>query len=148
MVQPIFHFVRGFTKGVTNRGGREEGRLSGRRAGALQEFTRGPVHEHVKVGPGAHRWLPSRMSGTYVNSYARVRVIYVYTKRRRGPWSLPKSDVGTRCVPRSALKPTITFFGSRSSAIPPLRERYIYDSGNAIQGRNPRFRHFFLINIF
>jgi len=26
MVQPISHFVRGFTKGVTNRGSREKGR--------------------------------------------------------------------------------------------------------------------------
>ncbi|KYM95236.1 hypothetical protein ALC62_14147 [Cyphomyrmex costatus] len=41
-------------------------------AGALQEFTRGLVHEHVKVEPGAHRWLQSRMSSTCVNSYAHV----------------------------------------------------------------------------
>jgi len=67
-------------------------------AGALQEFTTGPVHEHVKVGPGAHGWLPSRMSSTCVNSYARVRVIYVCTERRQGPWNQPKSSVGAHCT--------------------------------------------------
>lgn len=59
--------------------GGEEGRIAKEAAGALQKFTRGPVHEHVKVEPGAHRWLPSRTSGAYVNPYARVRVIYVHS---------------------------------------------------------------------
>jgi len=68
-------------------------------AGALQEeFTTGPVHEHVKVGPEAHGWLPSRMSSTCVNSYARVWVIYVCMERWQGPWNQPKSSVGAHCT--------------------------------------------------
>jgi len=93
--------------------GGEEGRIAKKAAGALQKFTRGPVHEHVKVEPGAHRWLPSRTSSAYVNSYARVRVT-IRTLRRGG------EDLGT-CPSRvsehtvlhseyPALKPTITLF--------------------------------------
>ena len=47
-------------------------------AGALQEFTTGPVHEHVKVGPEAHGWLSSRMSSTCMNSYVCVGDIRMY----------------------------------------------------------------------
>ncbi|TGZ45838.1 hypothetical protein DBV15_02678 [Temnothorax longispinosus] len=104
----------------------------GGEAGALQEFTRGPVHEHVKVGPGAHRWLPSRMSSTCVNSYiyARVRLIYVYIHgKAAAAGTLEPAQIECRgtlylASEYPALKPTITLFGSRLSAIPPLRARY------------------------
>lgn len=99
MVQPIFHFVRGFTKGVTNRGDSGTGWLGegeiggkddsrGEMAGVLQQFTRGPVHEHVNVEPGGVPvvTVPNVRhvcEFVYTLTCARARYIcvYVYTKR-------------------------------------------------------------------
>lgn len=96
-------------------------------AGVLQKFTRGPVHEHVNVEPG----------GVPVVTVPNVRHVceFVYTlrarymcvrvqERRREDLGICPSRVSGHTVPYSeypALKPTITLFGSRLSAIPPLR---------------------------
>lgn len=122
MVQPIFHFVRGFTKGVTNRGdsGTREngtGRLGGREgeddscgemAGVLQKFTRGPVHEHVNVEPGGVpvvtvpnvRHVCEFM---YTLTCARARAIYIYVRvheerRRKDLGICPSRVSGHHCT--------------------------------------------------
>lgn len=98
-----------------------------------------------RMEPGAHRWLPSRTSGTFVNSYACVSVIYVYRYRGGKDLGTCPSRVSGHTVPHSeypALKPTITLFGSRLSAIPPPWARYMTLVRNAVkERRSAAFKH-------
>lgn len=102
------------------------------------------MHEHVKVEPGAHRWLPSRTSGLCVNPYARVSVMYVQVEAARTFGSCPSRECRDTLYLTSeypALKPTITLFGSRLSAIPPPRTRYTTPPRNAVKERRSPFKH-------
>lgn len=144
MVQPIFHFVWGFTKGVTNRGGREKGRLPRR----WREHSRSLREDRCM---NTSRWSLGHTGSYHPECPTRVwicictSVCDIRIRRGGGDLGICPSRVSGHTVPRSeypALKPTITLFESRLSAIPPLRVK-IYDSSRKCRVKDcPIFKHF------